>query len=168
MIRPLNENDLDEFIRIRLEGLQKDPAAFGAAYEDGVDRNKTYHNLKQKNEEDFILGYFDQDILLGIIGFFKNNRLKKKHKAMIWGMYVSKNARGKGIGRQLMEKCIQKAQQLKGLQKINLSVIHTQSNAIYLYQKLGFETYGKETASLLVDGQSYDEIFMSKVLKKPS
>lgn len=166
MIRALNEKDLEEFIRIRMEGLQKDPTAFGAAYEEGIDKEKTYNDLKQKNEENFILGYFDQDNLVGIIGLVRYHRLKMKHKAFIWGMYVSKEARGKGIGRQLIEQCILKAQKIEGLLKVNLSVIHTQNSAIGLYQNLGFETYGKETASLIINNHAYDEIFMSKVLKK--
>jgi len=164
MIRPLNEKDLDSFIEIRMEGLQKEPTAFGAAYEEGINKDKTFQDLKNKNEENFILGYFDQEQLIGIIGLVRYHRLKMNHKAFIWGMYVKASHRGKGIGRQLMEQTIEKAKQIPSLQKINLSVIDTQVTALQLYQRLGFEIFGKDQHALCVDGQFYDEILLSKVL----
>ena len=33
-VRRINDSDLDDFIRIRLEALRLHPAAFGASYED--------------------------------------------------------------------------------------------------------------------------------------
>lgn len=162
MIRTLTPNDIDAFIEVRMLGLKTHPEAFGAAYEEGIDREKTLRNLYAKNDEDFILGYFSGDILVGIVGFVRYTRLKQRHKGWIWGMYVRPEYHGRGIGKALMETCIEGASTLEGLQKIILSVTHTMIPAKKLYESVGFQAYGVEKDSMRVGGMAYDEILMSR------
>ncbi len=164
MIRLLNPLDVDEFIRIRLESLKVDPLAFGSAYEEGVDREVTIKRFEQHNEANFIVGYWEGKKLQGIVGFIQHTRPKIKHKGFIWGMYVDSSLRGKGIGRELLVACLEKAKQIEGLQKISLSVTHTQAPALHLYQQIGFQEYGRERCSMLVDGIPCNEIFMDYFL----
>ena len=161
MIKNLNKNDLDEFIRLRMAGLKSDPEAFGAAFEEGIDREKTLRDLKAKNEENFILGYFEQDELLGMVGFVRKWRIKARHIGFIWGMYVAENARGKGIGKKLMEACISQAESLPGLEKITLEVTETQMAAKKLYEDMGFVIYGIEKNSMHVNGKSIVSFHMN-------
>ena len=162
MIRTLNDKDLDDFLKIRMDSLRLQPEAFGASFSEKPDRRQTKADLKAKNAENFILGYFEAAQLIGMLGMIRFPRQKMRHKATIWGMFVYPEYRGKGIGRQLMEEAIKRAEQLEGLEKINLSVINVQQNALKLYQKLGFEAYGEEKNSLKVIGRHYHEIFMSR------
>jgi ribosomal protein S18 acetylase RimI-like enzyme len=162
MIRALTPQDIDAFIEIRMLGLKTHPEAFGAAYEEGIDREKTLRNLYAKNDEDFILGYFAGDFLVGIVGFLRYTRLKMRHKGWIWGMYVRPQYHGRGIGKALMETCMEKASALEGLQKVTLSVTHTMIPAKRLYESVGFLTYGVEKDSMRVGGNRYDEILMSR------
>lgn len=164
MLRPLNHLDLDEFIHIRLESLKNDPLAFGAAFEEEVDRRVTAKRFALHNAENFILGYWEGEELAGVVGFVRHTRPKIKHKGFIWGMYVDSSLRGKGIGKQLLVACLEKAKQIEGLQKISLSVTHSQTPALRLYQQLGFQEYGRERNSMLVDETSCDEIFMDYFL----
>ena len=55
-------------------------------------------------------------------------------------MAVSKDYRGKGISKLLIEKCISKAQELQA-HKISLFSNHQLSTAIALYRKYGFSTW---------------------------
>jgi putative acetyltransferase len=53
-------------------------------------------------------------------------------------MYFTKEARGKGVGRLLMEKCLDSATQLK-YQNIYLETMDNMYEAQKLYKKVGFE-----------------------------
>ncbi len=163
MIRPLTTNDVDEFIRVRKAALVNHPFSFGASPHRIIDKKQTAIDLANKNEENFILGYFDEAQLIGMVGFMRYNE-KRIHKGIIWGMYVDKNYQGKGIGQKLMEMTIAKVKQIKGLTKINLSVTHLSKAAFHLYQKLGFTVYGREIAASYWNGIAMDEIFMDLML----
>jgi len=164
MIRILNENDVDHFIKIRKDSLQLDPKSFGAMPNVKIDREQTIKDLKKKDEENFILGYFENEKLVGILGFIRNHNKKIRHKGYIWGVFVYQEFRGKKIGDRLMQECIERASNLPGLQKILLSVSHISQNALYLYEKLGFEIYGTEPNAMMWEGERIDEIFMQKVI----
>ncbi len=161
MIRPLNDKDLDAFLSIRMDSLRLNPEAFGASFSEKPDRNKTRQDLKAKNEENFILGYFEEEALVGIVGFIRYARQKTRHKGFIWGMFVYPEQRGKGIGKALMQACMEKARRIVGLEKVNLSVIAVQQRALQLYRDLGFVEYGLEKGASKVIGRNYDEVFMS-------
>lgn len=59
------------------------------------------------------------------------------HKGWIEDVVVDANARGKGIGRLLVEKLLDIARQ-KGLTDVLLFTANTRESAIHLYKKLGF------------------------------
>ncbi len=162
MIKPLTAEHLDAFIRIRLDSLKLHPDAFGAAYEEGLDREKTREELAQKNEENFILGYFQDEELIGMVGSIRDQRLKKKHKATIWCVFVYPAYRGQGIARQLMMACIEKLEKLPGLERIVLTVSHQATSAQKLYESLGFKAFGREPEALKTHGHYVDEIYMSR------
>ncbi|MEM1321952.1 MAG: GNAT family protein [Bacteroidota bacterium] len=165
MLRILNHKDLDQFLQIRQDSLRFNPEAFGASATEKIDREQTRQNLKNNSEENFIFGYFEEQQLLGIAGFIRHQRAKARHKGFIWGVFVYPEQRGKGIGRALMLACLEKAQQIVGLEKINLSVMAVQRRALRLYQQLGFEIYGVEKGSRKVIGRYYDEVLMAKQLE---
>ena len=52
--------------------------------------------------------------------------------------YLAHKGRGRGIGRQLMEKCIESAREL-GYQKLYLESMPHFSKAVRIYEKLGFQ-----------------------------
>ena len=161
MVKVLTEKDTDAFIEIRLEGLKESPLAFGASFEEEIDREGIVQNFKNRSDGYFTLGFFEDEKLAGIVGFIREHRLKKKHKGIIWGMYVSPEHRGKGIAKKLVLDVIDRAKNLQGLSKIMLSVTAPQKKAIGFYKRLGFEAYAAEKDAIRVDGQAVEEIFMS-------
>jgi len=164
MIRSLNEKDLDVFIKIRKDSLQLDPKSFGSSPNVKINREKTFNDLKAKNDENFILGYFVEDKLVGTLGFIRYENEKTRHKGFIWGVFVYDQFRGKKIGKLLMSECIDRASKLSGLHKLMLSVSHISAAAIALYSKMGFEVYGKEPKAMIWEGVFIDEILMQKIL----
>ena len=64
MIRPLTENDVDLFIKIRGDSLRLDPKSFRCNAQCGYRSRTDDIDLKNKSEENFILGFFASNNLL--------------------------------------------------------------------------------------------------------
>ncbi|NIJ40517.1 ribosomal protein S18 acetylase RimI-like enzyme [Parvibaculum indicum] len=60
--------------------------------------------------------------------------------AMILDVSVTPDARGQGIGRQLIQEIEERARE-RGLGEVRLGVLGSNSNAIRLYEKLGYGDY---------------------------
>ncbi len=160
-IRPFTENDVEAYARLRLQGLRQNPEAFGSSYEEEKDR--PVEELKPRiadQPEKFTLGGWADGTLVGMVGFYRETRLKTHHKGIIWGMYVDSTMRGQGIGKQLMQAAITRARMIEGLVQIHLTVVSTNASARRLYIGLGFELYGTEPRALKVGEQYYDEDLM--------
>lgn len=74
------------------------------------------------------------------------------------GMGVAKLFRRQGLGAKLMHAVLDKARE-KGLVKIELAVYATNTGAIALYQRFGFEEEGRKRRGRFLDGH-YDDVVM--------
>jgi RimJ/RimL family protein N-acetyltransferase len=161
-VRLLTEADAAAYRQIRLRGLREDPAAFGSSYEEEVERplefTAEWLRAKQLGPDSFALGAFDErEELLGVLSFTRVPRLKEQHKAMIHGVYVIAEARGRGLGRSLVAETLARARQSPGLTQVQLSVVTCQTAARALYAAFGFVPYGLERQALTLDGEFLDE-----------
>lgn len=87
--------------------------------------------------EKSILFVAEEDgIVLGCCGIFPTENLPEDTTELV-KFYLAKEARGKGIGKLLMEKCVEKAKNL-GYQNIYLESLPEFSNAVSIYEKQGF------------------------------
>lgn len=93
---------------------------------------------------------------MGTLGFTRGNRPKRAHIGSLWGMYVSPEFRGQGVGALLLDEAISHARQI-GLRQIMLAVNADNSAARNLYYSRGFERFGLERDSLFVDGRYFDQ-----------
>lgn len=75
-------------------------------------------------------------------------------------LYLYPEARGKGVGKALMEKCFAKAKEL-GYAKIYLESMPELNQAVTLYEKLGFE---RQCSALGNSGHFGCDIWMVKAL----
>lgn len=161
-LRNVTKADAEEFWKLRLEGLQLNPEAFSASYEESVlVPSEGVQERISESEDQFIVGAFHlEDGLVGIAGFRREKTLKLKHKGSIWGVYVTKAYRKQGIAKQIIQTIIQRAEQLEGLRIILLTTGVTNVASKKLYHSLGFKTYGLEPKSSYVNGTFLDEEFM--------
>ncbi|KOP67245.1 acetyltransferase [Bacillus sp. FJAT-18019] len=162
-IRILQESDAKKYKELRLNGLKNDPEAFGSTYDREVLFSmETIIDRIRPSSDKFVLGAFtDQNELVGIASFVRESNLKTAHKGNIYGMYVSQENRGRGIGKLLIHDLINKVRDCIGLEQINLAVVSTNEAAKYLYKSNGFETYGIERNALKFNNQYFDEDLMT-------
>jgi RimJ/RimL family protein N-acetyltransferase len=162
-IRTITLEDTEKFWSLRLEALKISPENFGATYEESVDLSiESVRARIGLTDDKFILGAFSQeDELVGMVGFWKEQSLKVKHKGNVWGMYVTDKHRRQGLGTRLIQELIKRAEKLDGLEQINLCVVTTNQPARTLYISLGFEIYGIERNAMKYNGQKFDEELMT-------
>jgi ribosomal protein S18 acetylase RimI-like enzyme len=155
-VRVLTPNDVEQYRVLRLEALTLEPAAFASSAEDfGKETpESTAKRLQAVEFGNFTLGAFEGERLIGIATFFVEPRAKTEHKGHVFGMYVTPNARGKGVAKALLQTLIERAKTYPKIKKLNLSVMMTQRVAKKLYTSLGFETYGFERKALKL-GEAY-------------
>lgn len=158
--RKLTVGDFDQWNRVRTLALDFEPAAFGRSNADEEPIRKELFNRNTDQNDRFILGAFAGEELVGIAGLFRHEPLKVQHKSMIWSVFVIREYQGKGIGRGLMEKSIELAKQIDGIDLILIGVSAYNTKAHQLYQRLGFVDYGTEPRSLKINGEYFDEILM--------
>lgn len=161
-IKILQETDAQCYQDVRLNGLRTNPDAFGSTFdrEDKFSLETVIERIKPNNDK-FVLGAFDdKDILVGIVTFVRDNGVKTYHKANVFGMYVAKDMRGKGVGKKLMYELIRISKGIVGLEQINLTVVANNDSAKNLYKSLGFQIYGLERRALKHNEKYLDEELM--------
>ena len=99
-----------------------------------------------------------------MIVYIINNRIKTKHIANIFGVYIKKEYRGQGVGKKLIESALQMIQDDENVSKIKLTVNAEQKAAIKLYTTYGFELVGRLRQELKVANKFYDEFIMERLL----
>jgi putative acetyltransferase len=76
------------------------------------------------------------------------------------GMGVLPQFRSQGIGRRLLEACIAKSWE-NGLTRIELEVRADNTNAVRLYEVLGFTREGIKRQGIRIEGQYHDTVAMA-------
>lgn len=162
-IRALLPGDSAAFLELRRVALQREPASFAASLEDDRALDPGFCDAALREPDQAILGAFAPG-LVGIVGIYRDPLIKARHKAHIWGMYVSPEGRGEGTGRRLMEAAIRWAEQQPGIRQVHLVVSSRTPVARGLYQSLGFSLWGIEPAALRINGELVDDEHMVRML----
>lgn len=117
--------------------------------------------------DNFTLGAYSDNILVGVASFVRdgNDREKLRHKGLLSTMYVSKEFRGHGIAKQLLEEIIRRVKSIPDIEQINLIVLTENLKAKKLYEMFGFEKYGTEQNSIKWKGKYFAEDQMVLRLK---
>jgi len=116
------------------------------------------------DERSMMIAAFFGGEALGNVGVqCVNDRLKMRHRASM-GVAVRKAYWGKGIGSLLIREALQEAKRM-GYTQMELGVFADNERAIGLYQRMGFEIWGRtKNAFRIEDGVMRDEILMGKLL----
>jgi GNAT superfamily N-acetyltransferase len=115
--------------------------------------------------ESALFGAFDSSRLVGTVGVKRHEGLKERHKAFIWGMYVSEARRGRGFGSLLLREAIDRARSWDGLEQVHLTVSEVAIEARRMYERQGFKAWGREPRALVWEGRAADEHHMVLMLR---
>ena len=159
-VRRLTEDDAEMFRKIRLEALERHPETFQATYESAAELPLDAY--VQRLRQYALFGGFVGDELCGFVGFYPLKNPKISHKGLMWGMYVTEDARGTGLAEAMVEAVVDYARDK--VEQILLSVIEENERARRFYEKMGFEPYGLERRALKIGERYYDEEFRVKFL----
>jgi RimJ/RimL family protein N-acetyltransferase len=154
--RVLTERDAEEFVRLRVEALTRDPQAFARSPEDPLPwpPEAVASRLRAVAEGSFVVGAFEGVPMIGQAGFVRHAPRKERHKGAIWGVYVTAAARGRGVAKAMLSLMLARLRGYQGLEQVSLGVGVGQHAARRLYDALGFEVYGHERRALKV-GETY-------------
>ncbi len=160
----LTANDWVEYKKLRLDALKQDCEAFGDSYGESIELSDDEWKKEFESSKSFILVARENGQAFAMAAAYQEDGEKMKHVAYVWGVYVEKNYRRKGIGQKLMEALLDELAKNKAIEKVDLNVNTAKLSAVRLYEKLGFEIAGTLHKELKVDGKYYDEYFMEKFL----
>lgn len=160
-IRRLTPKDAAAFQTLRLAALKDTPSAFGSSYEEEKDFPASFIEGRLAEKADRgPFGAFEGETLVGLVALGRENMLKLAHKALIWGLYVKPEARGKGIARALLLEALSLARSVSEVKQVNLCVNASNADAIHLYESVGLKAFGREPGAMCIDGELQDEIHM--------
>jgi ribosomal protein S18 acetylase RimI-like enzyme len=163
-IRPLVVTDLPAYKQLRDEMLLAHPEAFtsDAAAEKDKEPADYLHRLgiDRRGGGHFLLGAWNDARIVGAIGCERELRRKVQHVGHVIGMMVRPEARGRGIGRALLDACIAEARRTPDLETLTLTVTATNLPAIRLYEGSGFVVYGNLPRALKIGSRYHDKLHM--------
>ena len=157
-VRCLEPAEADILIPLRREALASEPLAFGASMED--DRALAPERLRASLADTgkfAIIGAFESGTLVGMAGLFRMDTLKARHRAGIWGMFVTPAARGRGVGAAILRAAVERARAWPGIVQVHLSVTETSEAAARLYRAMGFHEWGVEPRAMHWQGRYVNE-----------
>lgn len=165
IIRSLTTSDTSQYKRLRLASLQNNPEAFGSSYEEEAGQPHAFFEGRLSgNSGNVIWGAFQENELVGTVGFLPEPMEKLKHKGSVVGVYVAPHTRGKGVARELMQSLFADLKQKGTIEKAGLRVAATNTPALTFYQSMGFREIGLEKDAIRVQGTAYDEVLMERYL----
>ena len=138
-----------EYRTLRLEALKNDPTAFGSSHEEDI----RLPPKEWKRRIRSVLFALVDNKPIGMIVLHFESKIKTKHIANIYGVYVKNEYRNLGIGTKLLESAISLAKKNKGTIKIDLNVNPKQKAAVNLYKKYDFKPVGILKKDLCINGK---------------
>jgi len=160
-IRRLHPENAACLVSLRREALERHPLSFGASVDDDRGLSLEFVRTVLADEhEQAVFGQFDGADLAAMVGVLRESQSKRRHKALIWGMYVAPKARLKGVGRALLTRAITHARAWSAVEQLHLSVTDTAIAAKRLYEAAGFRVWGREPRALQWEGRFVDEFHL--------
>ena len=140
--------------------LRLHPTSFGSSYEE--EAAWPLQRFQAWLDEQAVFAAEVDGALAGLIALRPFATAKFRHKGVLWCMFVREAARGRGLATALIEALLGEAR-TQGLEQVLLTV-SAGNPAERLYQRLGFEVFGREPRALKHDGRYLDEVQMVRFL----
>ncbi len=153
--RLITPDDLAPLRALRMEALVRDGDAFMMSPEEEAARSdEEVRPRLQASDSGFIVGAFDDAILLGMVGAARMARTKARQTIEVWGTYVRPAHRGLGVSKQMMHALISHARSLPDVRCLKLGVVEGNEAALKAYETIGFSRFGFEPLFMRVQDGS--------------
>lgn len=164
-------DDWETLRRLKLQSLDEEPVAFQdpdagrERYEQRTEEEWRQildgHLLKPyKGECETVFSRNGADYTGMVQAYMFDTPGENGKEADIKHFYVAKEARGRGVGRELLTAILRKLSTHEDINSIQLSVLSTQETAINLYESMGFKKTGIEREAVSRGNKKYDVITM--------
>lgn len=161
IIRPIKIEDSKQVLELRtMEGVMENTLAMPNEREDKI-REKT---LNLSINDYIFVAEIKEDNDYKIVGMADLNvesSPRLRHSASV-GISVHTKYQGKGIGKKLLNKLLDIADNWLMLVRIELGVLCDNDKAINLYKSLGFVVEGKKKYTTIRNGRYVDEYIMGR------
>jgi ribosomal protein S18 acetylase RimI-like enzyme len=143
-----------EYRALMLQAYAQHPQAFGSSVAERAALPISWWSKRlaaQPDAHEIVLGIFDGQQLVGVVGVAFELREKLRHKASLFGMYVAPQARQLGHGAALVQAALDCARARQGIKLVQLTVTEGNQAAQALYERFGFVSFGLEPMAVVVD-----------------
>jgi ribosomal protein S18 acetylase RimI-like enzyme len=163
------ESEAEAYKALRLDGLKKNPTAFANSYEQMAARS--IDDIMAELRANIVVGVLIEETeLIGVGGIRREEAGKMNHKGIVYGNYVSQNARRRGVGRLIMQELENRARAaaptelLPAFEELQLRVVEGTEAAIKLYHSLGFTQFGFAPRAIRYEDKYIGEHYLHKFL----
>lgn len=156
----LQPDDNEHYRKLWLSGITEHSEFFRVALEDDPEPR-----IPTKfSSFSFTLGAFSGNNLVGVVSFERDPRIKLRHKALVFRMFVHPTVAGQGVGRALLQRVLSIAIELREIRYLYLTVLASNERAIGLYSSLNFKEFARELGGVNISGHFVDELQMAHQL----
>jgi ribosomal protein S18 acetylase RimI-like enzyme len=171
-VRKAISDDFAAWWEVRKRALGQHPDAFGSTLEDALatsdeDARDRFVNVSIAGDNALFVALDDAGTMVGVTGIYRQSGRKETHRAGIWGVYVDPATRGQGVGGKLLDAAIDYARSIPGLLQLELTVACHNAPAYALYERSGFQVFGRHPRGLMLEGSPIDEFLMVLLLDAP-
>lgn len=164
-VRPVKMEDAKAINEIRtMDGVRENIMALTS---ERVTRAESMISGLTPNDHMFVAEVDEAGLkkVVGIIGLNVSQSPRARHSASL-GIMVHREYQGKGIGKALLSKVIDLADNWLMLVRLELGVFTDNEKAIGLYKSLGFEIEGTKRCAIIRNGKYTDEYIMSRIMRR--
>lgn len=111
--------------------------------------------------DDGVFGALVAGRLVGVVGLSFERREKCRHQGRLFGIYLQREARGRGLGHRLVEAALAAARARPGTRVVQLTVSERNGSAQRLYADCGFVPFGVEPLAIRVGDQFLAKVHMA-------
>jgi len=156
-IRPAVETDLEAITAIYNQAIALGYVTADTQPVDLASRREMWVTITQKQNRPFWVAEYQGKILAFF--YFRNfyDRPAYRITAEI-GIYIEKDEQGRGLGKQILEYCLQQAHGI-GIENILALIFGSNKASIQLFEQYGFEKKG-DFPKLARKGDDYNDLFI--------
>ena len=149
-----------EFLK---RGILEHPNSFRMTVADLLEGRVSF--ISERPDDFTLASLSEKGDLIGVVSFSRYRLEKMLHKGRIFGMYVAKEASGRGVGRELLQTCLKCARQITNLSQVDLEYVASNDPARRLYESEGFVAFSLEHDATKIEEVTQDEVRMALKLR---